>query len=858
MKKAISTVILPILVLIVCAVIVVFQLRSIRRADVSEEEGKRPGEWFLIQRAYPQFKINYDVLNQARMQAQEMRQRERTLDTPVWKEAGPTNVGGRIADVAVDPRSTDTIYAGSASGGVLKSTDGGYMWEEIFDDQPSLAIGAVAVDPANPRTIYAGTGEPNAGGGSVTYGGFGVFKSTDGGAIWQSIGLEESRYIGRIIVDPTDPDRIYVAANGNLFSSNPERGVYRSTDQGVSWENVLYINDSTGAVDIAINSIHPETLYAAMWMRKRGPDYRLFGSDDCGLHRSTDGGDTWHELGGGLPSGPDVGRIGVSVCASSPRTVYAIYADATGYFLGVYKSTDGGDTWARTNDSGFTNFYSSYGWWFGNIRVDPTNPNKAFALGITMYRTTNGGSTWSRVADETHVDNHAMYINPANPNWIILGDDGGLFVSNNGGTVWTKCYDLPVTQFYTIHVDFSSPLRIYGGTQDNSTVRTLTGSTSDWDVILGGDGFYCMVDPTNSNVVYAEYQWGNLYKTTNLGFSWFDATNGINGGDRRNWSTPVVMDPSNRNRLYYGTYRLYRTTNGANNWSSISGDLTNGPGPGNIEFGTITTIAVAPSDTGVIYVGTDDSNVWVTLNGGGTWNSISASLPDRWVTRVAVDPYDAMTAYVAFSGLKWDSPLPHVFRTTDAGGSWNDISSNLPEAPINVIVVDSLHPNILYIGTDVGAFYTTDVGTTWAPLGADLPNCYITDMVLHNPTRTLVAGTYGRSAFKLDVSQIVGVEARTEPPVYSLFTLGQNHPNPFRSSTSIPLSLSKESFARLEIFNSTGARVRTLGQKVFPAGSHDVLWDGLDDGGSPLPAGTYIYRLSAEGLNRSGRMVLLR
>jgi photosystem II stability/assembly factor-like uncharacterized protein len=857
-KKAVTTVILPIIVLIACAVIVVLQLRSMRPASVGEEEERRPGEWFLIQRAYPQFKINYDVLNQARTEAQEMRKRQTATEVPAWKEAGPTNVGGRIADVAVDPRSTDTIYAGSASGGVLKSNDGGYSWEEVFDDQPSLAIGAVTVDPSNPRTVYAGTGEPNAGGGSVTYGGLGVFKSTDGGSTWQGIGLEESRYIGRIIVDPTDPDRIFVAANGNLFSSNPERGVYRSTDQGVSWQNVLYINDSTGAVDIAVNPIHPETLYAAMWMRKRGPDYRLFGSDDCGLHRSTDGGDTWFELSGGLPSGPDVGRIGVSVCASSPRTVYAIYADATGYFLGVYRSTDGGDTWARTNDSGFTNFYSSYGWWFGNIRVDPTNPNRAFALGITVYRTTNGGINWSRIADDTHVDNHAMYISPADPNWIILGDDGGLFVSTNGGTAWTKCYDIPVTQFYTIHADFSNPLRIYGGTQDNSTVRTLTGSVSDWDVILGGDGFYCLVDPTNSNIVYAEYQWGSLYKSTNLGFSWSDATNGINGGDRRNWSTPVVMDPADRNRLYYGTYRLYRTSNGASNWSSISGDLTNGPGPGNVEFGTITTIAVAPSDTGVIYVGTDDSNVWVTLNGGGTWNSISGSLPDRWVTRVAVDPYDAMTAYVTFSGLKWDSYLPHVFRTTDAGVIWNDISSNLPEAPVNVIVVDSLYPNILYIGTDVGAFYTTDAGSTWAPLGTDLPNCYITDMVLHNPTRTLVAGTYGRSAFKLDVSQIVGVEARADLPVRSILTLGQNHPNPFSSSTSIPFTLSKESSVRLEVFNSAGARVRTLEQGVSAAGSHEALWDGRDNTGNALPAGTYIYRLRAEGLSRSRRMVLLR
>jgi photosystem II stability/assembly factor-like uncharacterized protein len=840
------------------AVIVSLQVGEHKGLEVEGESEKRPGEWFLIQRAYPEWKINYDVLDQARLRAQEMRGALAGRPQLAWKAAGPTNVGGRVADVAVDPRSSDTIYVGSASGGILKSVDGGITWDEIFDDQPSLAIGAVTVDPNNPRTVYVGTGEPNAGGGSVTYGGMGVFRSTDGGGTWESIGLENSKYIGRIVVDPTDSDRIFAAANGGLFSTNPERGVYRSSDRGQTWENVLYLNDSTGAVDLAINPIHPDTLYAAMWMRKRGPDYRLFGSDDCGLYRSTDGGDSWHELTGGLPSGPNVGRIGVSVCASSPRTLYAIYADATGYFLGVYKSQDGGDAWTRTNDGGFTFFYSSYGWWFGNVRVDPTNPDKAFAMGITMYRTTSGGATWSRVADATHVDNHAMYIDPSNPNWIILGDDGGIFISTNGGSVWSKSYDLPITQFYTIHADFSNPLRIYGGTQDNSTVRTLTGSVSDWDVILGGDGFYCLVDPTNSDVIYAEYQWGGLHKSTDLGSSWDEVLNGINSGDRRNWSTPVVMDPSNRNTLYYGTYRLYRTTNGAASWAPISSDLTNGPGPGNITFGTVTTIAVAPSDSNVIYVGTDDSNVWVTLDGGSGWNRISDVLPYRWVTRVAVDHHDALTAYVTFSGFKWDSPLPHVYRTTDAGATWQDISADLPEAPVNVIVVDSLYPSVLYLGTDVGAFYSTDVGSTWAPLGMDLPNCYIADMVLHNPTRTLVAGTYGRSAFTLNVTEIVGVDAATPAPARSRFELRQNHPNPFRTSTSISFALAADAQVLVEVFNSAGARVHILEDRLLDPGMHDVMWDGRDHSGNLLPAGSYVYRLTAGGQSASKRMVLLR
>jgi photosystem II stability/assembly factor-like uncharacterized protein len=858
MKKNVVLAALAGIVVVACAVLISVHPWSNRGPNFEEKEEKRPGEWFLIQRAYPEFKINYDVLEQARLQAAKMRQKSITSDTPFWKPLGPTNVGGRISDVAVDPRSIDTIYVASASGGVLKSTDRGVTWKEMSDTLASLAIGAIAVDPNNPRTIYAGTGEPNAGGGSVTYGGCGVFKSTDGGESWQNIGLTQSRYVGRIVVDPTNSNRVFVAANGELFTTNPERGVYRSEDGGLNWQNVLYVNDSTGAVDLAINPRNADTLYAAIWMRKRAPTYRRFGNSDCGLYRSTDGGDTWNPLAGGLPTGANVGRIGVTLCAANPRVLYAIYADSTGYFLGIYKSIDGGDSWTRTNDSGLTFLYSSYGWWFGNIRVDPTNENKVFALGIQMYRTTNGGSSWTDVTQITHVDKHAMYINPANPNWIIEGDDGGIYISTNGGSQWTKSYDLPVTQFYTIHVDFSNPQRVYGGAQDNSICRTLTGGTDDWDVILGGDGFCVLVDPANSDLIYAEAQWGDLYKSTDCGSSWVNATNGIGMGDRTNWCTPVVLDPSNSNVLYFGTYRLYRTRNKAGLWAAISGDLTNGPGPGNITFGTITTICVAPSDTNCIYAGTDDANVWVTLNGGATWNHISDSLPDRWVTSVAVDPYDALTAYVTFSGFKWASPLPHVFRTTDAGVTWQDISSGLPEAPVNAIVVDSLYPQVLYLGTDVGPFYSTNTGSTWGPLGAGFPNGYITAMVLHNPTRTLVAGTYGRSAFSLDVSQIVGIAVSKHLTEPASLDLRQNYPNPFDSRTTIPFELARSSDVVLEVFNTAGARVAVMKQGGLAAGPHEFAWDGRDLSGKPLPAGTYIYRLRAGSLSKSKKATLLR
>lgn len=380
--------------------------------------------------------------------------------------------------------------------------------------------------------------------------------------------------------------------------------------------------------------------------------------------------------------------------------------------------------------------------------MDPTDPNRVFALGVDLYRSTNGGSSWSEAGASVHVDHHAMFISPNDHNRVYLGCDGGVYLSTNGGTVWSLCINQPSTQFYAITIDHLNPQRLYGGTQDNGTLRTLTGASNDWEEIFGGDGLYCNVDYTNSSVIYAEYQWGNLVKSTDLGYSWDYVMDGINySGDRHNWCTPVIMDPVNHNILYYGSNRLYRTTNGGVWWNAISGDLTNGPGSGNLTYGTLTTIEVAPSNTQVIYVGTDDANVWVTTNGGGSWTRINTGLPNRWVTRVAVDPYADSIAYVTLSGYKSGSSLPHIYRTTNRGGSWQAISSDLPEAPINDVIVDPMNPSVLYVGSDVGVYVSENLGGSWTPLGTNLSITTVHDLAFHPPTRTLVAGTHGRSMF---------------------------------------------------------------------------------------------------------------
>jgi photosystem II stability/assembly factor-like uncharacterized protein len=845
-------------VLIVMSLIIGFIYFS--NQPIKQSEEKYPSDWFFMQRAYPLGEIPLEKYYQAIEQAKQIKSLNKPASTNPWVLVGPTNIGGRISDIEMSATSLDTIYAGIASGGVFKSIDGGLNWFPIFDETYTMSIGDLVLDPTNPNIIYVGTGEVNGGGGSVTYGGNGVYKSTDAGTTWNHLGLETTEYISRIIVDPLNPQRIFLGAMGKLFGKNSDRGLYRSTDGGINWEKKLFISDSTGCIDIAINPLNPDTVYAAMWERIRRPDRRSYGGPTCGIYRSTDGGENWTELTNGLPNNsPSVGRIGISISASSPNIIYAIYADNIGYFAGVYKSTNSGDSWVRTTDGALSSLFSSYGWWFGNIRVDPVNPNNVFVLGLDVYKTTNGGSSWFYSSGSMHVDQHAMFIHPADPNFIVAGNDGGVYKSSNNGSSWTYISTMPITQFYTCDVDYQLPNRYYGGTQDNGTNRTLTGNLNDWQQILGADGFYVLVDPSNNNFVYAESQYGGFVRSTNGGNSFNYGLNGVSGSDRFNWSTPYIIDPTNPTTLYIGTHRLYRSTNRAVSWTPISTDLTNGPPSGNQVYGTITTIASAPSDPNVVYVGTDDGNVWVTLNAGNTWTKISTSLPIRWVTRVAVDPLDALAAYVTLSGYRYDEYLPHVFRTTNAGFSWLDISSNLPDAPVNDIIVDPDSTQRLYVGTDVGVFGSDNLGNSWNYLGENLPNAPITDLVLHNPTRTLIAATYGRSMYSIDLTPVTNAE--NEISSLKDFILYQNYPNPFNPITKIKFTIrdviangvNQSKQVTLKIYDVLGNEVVTLVNEVKPTGTYEVEFSA---GG--LSSGIYYYTLKAGSFSETRKMILMK
>jgi photosystem II stability/assembly factor-like uncharacterized protein len=827
---------------IVLILLSVFLINRLYRCDDKPEPGKIPNDWGFMQRSFPYDDINHTAYREAIEQAAKKREEYNSRDSRVsWEFAGPVNIGGRVTSVTMHPSNQEVFYIGNASGGVLKTEDAGNSFTSIFDDQPSLSIGDVALAPSNPEIIYVGTGEANPGGGSLSYDGLGIFRSDDGGSSWTDLGLHESGSVGRLVVHPQNPDICYVAAMGRMFSTNEQRGVFKTTDGGQNWEKVLYLTDSTGAIDIVIHPNNPDTLFACMWERTRQPDKRHYGGESCGVYRTYDGGENWTELTNGLPGGENVGRIGISISQSDPEILYTIYADKTGYFDGVFKTTDNGDSWTQTNDGSMSNIYSSYGWWFGRLRVDPTDPDIVFAIGYDLFRTTNGGNSWSNIGWSVHVDQHALNAHPLNNDFVVLGNDGGVYTSQNGGNTWTHLENLPNIQFYTSEIDYQNPDRLYGGAQDNGTNRTMTGDLDDWYSIYGGDGFYVLVNPQNNQYVYANFQYGGLGRSTNGGSSFQGATNGL-GSDRFNWMSPLVFNPNNPSTLYYGGSKVYKSTNHAASWSAISPDLTNGPGQYNQTYGTVTTISVSPVNDEIIYAGTDDGNVWLTQNDGGNWTKISNAfqLPVRWVTRVAADPWDEATAYVTFSGYRYDEYMPHIFRTTDFGQTWIDISGDLPEAPINDIIVDPAVDSALYIATDVGTFVSWNLGQNWGLMGEGLPNVPVCDLTFHDELRMLVAATYGRSMYKIYLADFVGLNE-----IASKANEIEIYPNPVSDVLMLEFN-SINAGSEFQIMNVSGKQVM--------AGSLDgTAKNQMSVAG--LKAGSYFIRVGSGTGYLSGKFI---
>ncbi|MBK9356724.1 MAG: T9SS type A sorting domain-containing protein [Bacteroidales bacterium] len=843
--------IVPLLVLLLTAITAIVKNDPHPGSELQSRQkfpGFLPSDWMENQRTFPYGTIRTSAYLEAVRQARDIHGAAGRSNFE-WEFAGPLNIGGRITDIEVPDGNFSTIFVAAASGGILKTTNNGASWTNIFKDQAAISIGDIAISQQDPDLMFAGSGEANSS--SQSFRGDGIYKSTDGGTTWQHSGLELSAYIGRIVIDHSNGDRVFAAACGNLFTPDENRGVYRTTDGGNSWERVLFISDSTSAIDLIQHPSNPDILYAAMWERMRGLNYRRSFGVTSGIWKTTDGGDTWTELTTGLPQGSETGRIGLAISPSSPSVLYAFYDNQSE--VAVYKTQNGGQSWTRTSDGYLQGMNSSFGWYFGQIRVDPDSPDKLFVLGVYLYYSSDGGSSWSETGYEMHVDHHALFIHPITGR-IYEGNDGGLYFSDDTGFSWSKINNLPLTQFYDIEIDHLNPERIYGGTQDNNTIRTMTGQLGDWEAILGGDGFYSLVDYTNPNIIYAEYQWGALHKSTNGG-NWMDPINGYWSSDRVNWSAPVIMHPQEPQILYFGTYRVWRTTNGGNSWNAISNDLT--LGDDGSTFHTISTLAISSVEPGIVLAGTDDGRVHISTNGGSLWNDISNGLPERWITRVVADPFDLNTIYVTLSGFRWDEPLAHVYKSTNLGQTWQPISSDLPELPVNALVADPGQQGRLFIATDAGVFLSENSGETWQSMNQGIGNVPVTSMKIHPDENFLIIGTYGLSAYKFDLNQLnVGVEEN--PQFETTLSLTGIYPNPARAGKDIRMTIGTPipAMSAFSILDMHGRIIRESGAVQLFQGMNSIVWDGMDQSGKPVKPGTYLIVVKSGRLKATAKVLV--
>ena len=734
-----------------------------------------PDDWIVAQRAYPDEKIPFGAFEHAADESAAVAAATRAsaprLAKAEWKLEGPRNVGGRVVDIAVDPTRADTLYVAVATAGVWKSTDAGTTFKPAWPRRATSSMGALAITPNG--TLYAGTGEANPGGGSIVYGGSGVYKSRDGGKSWKRVGLRRSGAIGRIMVDPENPKKVYIAASGPLFQEGGQRGLYKTANGGRTWNRILKgANGTTGAVDIAINPDDPKIVFVTMWDHIRRPDLRVYGGVGSGLYRSTNGGKSFKRLGPahGLPEkSKDVGRIGVAI-GSAPGPdpaadpVYAIYIRTDGFFRDFYTSTnDGGSFTASRGDVALTQSQSSYGWWFGRIWVDPKAPNHVFAGGLFLGESIDGGQTFGVQAANIHPDHHAMAWDPNIPNLsrVYLGNDGGLYRSDTDGTPeasWIPATHMPWTQFYSVAVSAQDRTRIAGGSQDNGSLRSWGMpnddpfgcatwiNCGDWNNYYGGDGEQNLINPKRKSNVFACFQYGECARSTDGGDNMQSFT-GQTVSERRNWFTPLVFDPSNPKVMYYGGNILNRSTDNGKTWKPISGDLTGGPGRDTqYPYGTLTTISVSKSDPKTLLVGTDDGRVWKRRL-GSKWKRLrDDDLPKRWVTRVAIHPRKKRVMYATFSGYRSGSDDPHISMTRNGGRTWRDISKKLPDAPVNAVRVRGRK---VYAATDVGVFITKNNGRRWLKVGRRLPLSPVTDIYFHKNTRRLFVATFGRGIYSV-------------------------------------------------------------------------------------------------------------
>lgn len=849
-------------------------------------------------------------------------------ETFTWREVGPANPSGRITDVEAVESAPHIIYLGTATGGVWRTVNAGITFEPLFDDQPTASIGDIGLSPSNPDILYVGTGEPNNRNSSPW--GAGMFKSTDGGDSWEYIGLEETRHIARVLVHPTNPDVVYIAAMGHLWGPNEERGVFKTTDGGVTWDKVLYLDETTGVTDITMDPVDHDILYAVGHQRIRD---RFDAGDPvdqwgplAGIYITHDGGANWEKSENGLPT-VEMGRTGISASRAEPGTVYALVSTQPAEGAGgggrpaaqeeaepldinkdgVWKTTDYGVTWEKVND---WNNRPSY---YSQIRADPNDPDVFWGFASPMAYSDDGGVTVASgpaVQGRTHIDYHSGWIDPNNSDHVLVGGDGGLNVTWDRGKNWEVVKQIGLAQIYGLSADMRKPYYLVVGLQDNgvwvgrSRGRITGGVTNnDWFALSNADGFQSQVDPTDFNTIYAETQSGNIYRQ--------DLRTGQNsrvrpqpptpvaGEDREryrfDWDTPFLLSPHNPRTLYVGGNKVFKSVDRGDNYTEISPDLTALPEERSSALVSLDESSLVP---GLLWAGSNDGNVWMRRGEGSDWDLLNGNIPDAperyWVKSVEASYHEAGRAFVAFDGHRWDDIAPYIYMTDDYGESWTNITSDLPEGSIYVVIEDPVNPDLLFAGSEVGLYFSIDRGATWARFMNGLPTVPIHDLLIHPRDMDLIAGTHGRGAWI--AGNITPLQQLTSDVMEDELTLFDVRPEvqwlttyefswttdkrfykdnpPTGSTIAFYAQRAMGGDATLEILDVSGEVHRTLDFEV-DAGLNTVFWDMRGDPpptmempeGVPqrfrgqrraplLAPGTYLARLTVGGEVQTTTLVI--
>jgi photosystem II stability/assembly factor-like uncharacterized protein len=689
-----------------------------------------------------------------------------------WRGIGPAVMGGRTVDIDAVEKKPWIIYAAIGPSGVWKSENSGTTWTPVFQKEATVSVGDVTVSQSQPDIVWVGTGEATCRN-SVTIGN-GVYKSSDGGKTWTNMGLVETRHISRIIINPGDPNIVFVAAMGHLWGPNADRGIYKTSDGGKNWRKVLFVNENTGFADLTMDPSDSLILYAAAYEYRRLPYYFSSGGPGSGIFKSTDGGETWSRLSKDLPEGI-MGRIGLDVSRSSPGVVYALIENKDG---GIWRSENRGESWKRMCDYATFKRVNTRPFYYSQIRVDPTDDKVVYVLSTGLHVSMDMGQKFRPISAGIHPDHHALWIDPSNPLRLLEGNDGGVDLSADGGKTWLPVQNMDLAEVYQVGFDMRQPYYVYCGLQDNgswggpsATTDPLGITNDDWVSIGGGDGFFAQADLKDSNFVYSNWQMDNLYR-----YDWrigrskdIRPVAPLDGPPYRfNWNAPIHISPHDMNTVYTGGNYLFKTQDRGFSWEIISPDLTTNDPKKQIDSGgpitldnsgaeiycTITTIAESPVENGIIWCGTDDGNLQVTRDGGKTWKNVAANIPGLppyiWCSRVEASHFDPATAYAAFDGHRTDDYSTYVFKTADFGKTWKSLQGNLPFGWVHVIREDLRNRNLLYVGTEFGVFASLDGGSSWFSLKNDLPTAAIHDIAVHPRENDLIIGTHGRGIWILD------------------------------------------------------------------------------------------------------------